>query len=82
MTSRALKGLLSYLWRGVGSCLTQGDEDFEQGTRGHLVSTDSSAQLCHALLDVASQGFLHNLVHLLCIGLKVIVDLKIGKRNI
>lgn len=66
----------------MGSCLTQGHEDFEQGTRRCLtVSTDSSAQLGHALLDVASQGFLHNLVHLLGIGLKVIVDLKIIVRK-
>lgn len=61
----------------MGSCLTQGHQDFEQGTRGRLVvSTDSFAQLSHAVLDVASQGCLHNLVHLLGVGLKVIVDLK------
>lgn len=75
-------GVLWYLWCAVGSRLTQGHEHFEQGARGRLaVPTDSPAQLSHTLLDVAAQGFLHDLVHLLGVALKAIVDLKMIKRK-
>lgn len=75
--------MLWYLWCAVGSRLTQGHEHFEQGAGGRLaVSTDSSAQLSHTLLDVAAQGFLHDLVHLLGVALKAIVDLKSDQKKI
>lgn len=71
------EGSAAYLGGGVGGCLAQGQQDFEEGAGGGLaVAADGSAQLRHALLDVAPQGVLHNAVHLLGVGLKVAVDLK------
>lgn len=52
-------------------------QDFEQGVGRYLaVSIDGPGELLHGVLDVAPQSFLYHVVHLLCVGLPVILDLK------
>lgn len=52
-------------------------QDFEQGVGRYLaVSIDGPGELLHRVLDVAPQSFLYHVVHLLCVGLPMFLDLK------